>query len=42
MMLSDHIYDFEIIVPDGNLSFGVCDGFASYNTGNYAIALCQP
>ena len=39
---SDHIYDFEIIVPDGNLSFGVSDGFASDNTGNYAIILCQP
>ena len=39
---SDHIYDFEIIVPEGNLSFGVRDGFASDNTGNYAIVLCQP
>jgi hypothetical protein len=39
---SEHIYNFEIIVPDGNLSFGVSDGFASDNTGSYAITLCQP
>jgi hypothetical protein len=39
---SDHIYDFEIIALDGNLSFGISDGFASDNTGYYAIILCQP
>lgn len=39
---SDHIYDFEIVVPDGNLSFGVSDGFAADNSGSYAIVLCQP
>jgi hypothetical protein len=39
---SDHIYNFEIIVPDGTLSFGVSDGFASDNTGSYMITLCQP
>ena len=38
---SDHIYNFEITVPDGNLSFGVSDGFASDNTGSYIITLCQ-
>ena len=39
---SDHVYNFEIIVPDGNLSFGISDGFASDNTGSYIITLCQP
>ena len=38
----DHVYNFEIIVPDGNLTFGVSDGFASDNTGSYIIILCQP
>jgi hypothetical protein len=39
---SDHVYNFAIIVPDGILSFGVNDGFASDNTGSYTITLCQP
>ena len=39
---SDHVYNFAVIVPDGILSFGVNDGFASDNTGSYTITLCQP
>jgi hypothetical protein len=39
---SDHIYEFEINAPGGNLSFGVSDEITSDNTGSYKLTLCQP
>ena len=38
----DHIYSFEIEAPQGVLVFGVDDGYAVDNSGEYSILICQP
>jgi hypothetical protein len=37
----DHIYTFDINIPEGPLLFGIQDGYTGDNTGSFWITICQ-